>query len=122
MYDICRTFRAGQGPWLATGYQAEYGIPIRLILDVVHLLQAGGLIVETAGSGQVPARDTGLITLGDVEQALQGEPDQRTTLLSRRLGQELIELLGAKEESHKKALAQTTFAELVLKKERAANG
>lgn len=119
VYDICRAFRRGER-WTAQAYQEQWNVPIRLIQDVLHSLEQGQVVLQTAEKGYVPARDTSLLTLDMVEEALAGEPDGHTQQLARRLGKQVFNQIGSRYDTHHDALAKDSFADLLNRQDEAS--
>jgi membrane protein len=114
---VCSAFLAGEAPRTAAQIAAGLWVSPREIEDVLEDLVGAGLAsrVEareaSGGSGYVPARDPGAITLHDVLAALRGAPleaeDSGASDLDRRMAKALSQLdAEARSSAHNRSLRE----------------
>ena len=113
VYDICRRYHLGQGPWPATTFQERWQVPIRLLKTVLYALKTGGVLLEVGQDHYVPARDPATLSMKDVEVAMHGTRDDRVQLIGQRMRNPLTKLLEESQGAHLKLLGAQSFAELL---------
>ena len=77
-FSLIRTFVAGTGPWSAPAFAQQHGIPIRLLREILTILEEEHLLVEaaTAPEHYVPGRHPDTITPWHILRALRHHGDQ----------------------------------------------
>jgi YihY family inner membrane protein len=113
MQELCRHFIAHGGPWSTTEFARANGIPIRLMLHVMHVLTGAGLAVGAADMDAfyLPGRDPAKIGLNDVERAFRGKLDPVTLQTARTHAKSLYPVLARYRAEYEKAMAGRSFAE-----------
>ena len=95
-----RAFAHGDKPWTAERMSIEWGMPIRLINDVVYQLEAKGILCQSTGDpvAYMPGRALETIRAADVIKALWVYGDSAPDM-SRLPGEETLRSLLARVES-----------------------
>ncbi|MCZ6873223.1 MAG: YihY/virulence factor BrkB family protein [bacterium] len=86
-FSLIRTFVAGAGAWSAQDFAQQNGIPIRLLREILTVLEDEQLLVQaaTAPEHYVPGRYPDSITPWHILRALRhhGDPDMETLITLR---------------------------------------
>ena len=106
MLEVALAFQRGEAATAEEIAERAVAFP-EPVRDVIGALRAGGLVVDTAAGGLVPARPLDRLTLADVRRAVAGgapagEDD----------GSPVLAPLAAAEGAAAAALAETTFQDL----------
>ena len=112
MHSICKCFKEGKGQWEAKSFQDDYGIPIRLINDLLERLEESKLIIETKDKGFVPAKELSNISLLDIEHAISGDVNTLFEFMTE-LPQDLHSYLEEHEGELQKNLKAKSFADMI---------
>lgn len=86
-FSMVRTFMAGRGPWSAQDFARQHGIPIRLLREILAILEDEQLLLQaaTAPDHYLPGRHPDTMTPWHVLRALRHHGDRNMeTLLTRR--------------------------------------
>ncbi len=111
--DICRCFMRGETHWNMESYQKRYGMPIRLLQEILHDLEKENVVVRAADGSHLPSRGMNLLTLDDVDRAVEGRIDKRTSRLCERSGANFAKKLQALEENRHGQLETLTLEQMV---------
>jgi membrane protein len=82
-FSMVHTFMAGEGPWSAQDFARQHGIPIRLLREILTVLEDEQLLVQaaTAPDHYLPGRHPDTITPWHILCALRHHGDRRMEAL-----------------------------------------
>lgn len=77
-FSLTRTFTAANALWSALAFAQHHGVPIRLLREVLDILQSEGLLVEVSRAPEhyVPGRHPDTITPWQILRALRHHGDR----------------------------------------------
>ncbi len=118
LYEACKSFREGKGPWSPTEFGMEKDIPTRIIRHVVDVLSKAGILLriqaeEAQSELFLPGRDISMLSPADVEEAFRGNHSINTKLYLNALPRTLRERYQQIYENYAASLSAMTFDKLV---------
>jgi len=117
VYQVCRAFRRGEGPWQPLKYARENGISTRIMHRVVETLQQSGIIVavaqdEKSDKAFLPGRDPQGLTLAMVEEAFRNTHSRDAENFMHCLPKELAEDFARRYRKFQDDLSSRNFQQL----------
>ncbi len=119
LYEACKSFKEGKGPWSPTEFGMEKNIPTRIIRHVVDVLSKAGILLriqadEAQSEMFLPGRDISTLSPADVEEAFRGNQSLNTKLYLHALPRTLRERYQQIYENYTSSLSAMTFDKLVI--------
>ncbi len=119
LYEACKSFRQGKGPWSPTEFGMEQDIPTRIIRHVVDVLSKAGILQriqadEAQSEMYLPGRDISMLSAADVEEAFRGNQSINTKLYLNALPRTLRERYQQIYENYTSSLSAMSFDKLVV--------
>jgi membrane protein len=117
VHEVARDFYRGDRRWSLGTFCKDHNIPIRLASSVLGELTDADILLHTGERElhYVPAKDLGQLTLGDVEEALRGDPDRNVRAVASHESKFLQDALAAHMQMFTDALGNTSFREMIEK-------
>lgn len=117
VYQVCRAFRRGEGPWQPLKYARENGISTRIMHRVVETLQQSAIIVaiaqdEKSDKAFLPGRDPQGLTLAMVEEAFRNTHSRDAENFMHCLPKELAEDFARRYRKFQDDLSSRNFQQL----------
>ena len=118
VFEACRSFRDGKGPWSPIEFGHEHGIPIIIIRRVLHVLIEAKILIQVGDDkskdeNYVPGKDIFRLTPGDVEEAFRQTQTVDFRVYVKNLPESLREHYTKNIEAFRNGLSATTFGTLV---------
>ena len=118
LYEACKSFRQGKGPWSPTEFGMAQDIPTRIIRHVVDVLSKEGILMriqaeEAQSELFLPGRDISMLSPADVEEAFRGNQSINTRQYLNALPRTLRERYQQIYENFTSSLSAMTFDKLV---------
>jgi len=109
MVAVARAFRRGERPPEPDAVARGLEVVVEPVRDVLGQLRAGGLLLEAAGGGLLPARPLDQLTLADVRRVVSGGSPQVADAPDEAL---VAGVLSGAEDAAARTLAGVTLDEL----------
>ena len=118
LFEACKSFHDGKGPWSPTEFGMEKNIPTRIIRHVVDVLSKAGILLriqteEAQSEMFLPGRDISMLSPADVEEAFRGNQSLNTKLYLHALPRTLRERYQQIYENYTASLSAMTFDKIV---------
>lgn len=118
LFEACRAFKNGNGPWSPTEFGLEKNIPTRIIRHVVDILTKSSLLVRVQSDGIqaetfLPGRDISQMTPADVEEAFRENQSLNTKMYVQALPKSLREKYQQTYKEYANSLSTMTFGGLI---------
>ena len=118
LYEACKSFRQGKGPWSPTEFGMAQNIPTRIIRHVVDVLSKAGILLriqaeEAQSELFLPGRDISTLSAADVEEAFRGNQSINTKQYLNSLPRTLRERYQQIYENYTASLSAMTFDKLL---------
>ena len=118
MFETCKAFHQGKGPWSPVEFGLEQGIPTRFIRHVVDVLAKSGILVKTSQDNStqdfyLPGKDIAELSPADVEEAFRGAQSLDTKMYVTQLPALLRDKYHQIYQSYASSLASMKFGNLI---------
>ena len=118
LFETCKAFHQGKGPWSPVDFGLEQGIPTRFIRHVVDVLAKAGILVKTSQDNStqdtyLPGKDIAELSPADVEEAFRGAQSLDTKMYVSQLPALLRDKYDQIYQSYASSLASMKFGHLI---------